>query len=348
MKQLKKQYDMLGYTLHQANNSPDIFEKIIEEYTMEKICSINHNGIISNLLEYFIKTDNNKIEILLSYITVGLMKRDYMHLIKYYYDNNILDSAIDMFQNNIITQFELLQQDVDYILINRMFKLLPFMEGLFLKTSYITDNFVMPCASEVKLFLLGQKQIDDILEQIIKETNINIITRKEYGAIIDGGSVIHSRHGKITSDSMNDLITISNVAKVSCGEPIVIIHKRHTKTIKNLEKELQKNVIDYFLTPYNMNDDMFILHFFLSLGTKPHIITNDKFRDHIYKFEKSKNNIMNMSMFKDVILQQTLTFDITRNWLDFKPDISYCIQKYKDGIIIPHIMEQFIFISLKE
>ena len=346
MKQLKKQYDILGYTLHQANNNSDVFEKIIEEHTMEKICSLNHNGIVSNLLEYFIKTDHNKIETLLSYITVGLMKRDYMHLIKYYYDNN-LNHAIDIFQNKIIIQFELLQQDVDYILINRMFKLLPFMEGLFLKTSYITDDIVMPHESEVKLFLLGQKQIKCILEQIIEETNINIKTMKDYGAIIDGGSVIHSRSGTITKDSMNDLIMISNVAKISCGNPIVIIHKRHTKTIKNLEKELQKNNIDYFLTPYNMNDDMFILHFFLSLGTIPHIITNDKFRDHIYKFEKSKNNIMNMSMFKDVILQQTVTFDISRNWLDFKQDISYCIQKYKDGFIVPYIMGEFVFISLE-
>ena len=92
-----------------------------------------------------------------------------------------------------------------------------------------------------------------------------------------------------------------------------------------------------------MNDDLFILNFFLTMKTKPYIITNDKFRDHIFKFEKSKQPTYGMNQFKDVIMQQTVTFN--NNIINMKPKISFCIQKYKDNIIVPHMNGGFIYID---
>jgi hypothetical protein len=160
------------------------------------------------------------------------------------------------------------------------------------------------------MYTIPSKQIELILIEVQKESGLVINVKHKISAIIDGGSVVHSRGGNITVNSLNDLITISKVAQTTLGDPLVVIHKRHLKTIPNLEKEMQKNGISYYLTPHLMNDDLFILNFFLLLETKPYIITNDMYRDHIFKFEKSKGIKFGLSQFKDVVEQQTISFDI--------------------------------------
>jgi hypothetical protein len=344
---------MLARMLHEAHNDRSTFETIICQYTLEQLFETYHNGIISKLLEYFISiNDDSRIAFLLETVEPYLMKRDYMHFIKYYYEN-MSELALDIFKNKVLGKFEILQKDLEYIIEHKFTKLIPLMEGLFIRTSSIEYKIItleeveytFKQNEELKLYTIPNEQIDMILGEVQKESNLKVNVKYKYTAIIDGGSVLHSRGGNVSSNSLNDLITISLVVRSTLGDPLVVIHKRHLKTIPNLEKEMQKNGIAYFLTPYKMNDDLFILNFFLSFGTKPYIITNDMYRDHIFKFEKSKGIKFGLSQFKDVIEQQTISFDITRNWLDFKPDVSMCIQKYDKHYIIPHINGNFILYS---
>lgn len=350
----KKDQDMLARMLHEAYNDMSTFETIIQHYTLERLFETHHNGIISKLIEYFISMqDDSRIAFLLESVEQYLMKRDYMHFIKYYYDDNC-ELALDIFQNKVIGNFEILQKDLEYILEYKLMKLIPFMDGLFIKTASCDYKMLTPEEVEhtfkqtdtVKMYTIPSNQIKSILSEVQKESSITFNVKHKFAAIIDGGSVIHSRGGIINVNSLNDLVMISKVAQTTMGDPLVVIHKRHTKTIPNLEKEMQKNGINYYLTPHKMNDDLFILNFFLSLGTKPYIITNDMYRDHIFKFEKSKGIKFGLSQFKDVVEQQTISFDITRNWLNFKPDVSMCIQKYGDDYIIPHVNGNFLFCNI--
>jgi hypothetical protein len=349
-KQKDRECDSCAYALHIASNNIKIFEQIIEMYTLDVLFETRHNGIISKLLEYFIHiNDNVRIVCLLETVEMILMKRDYLHLIKYYYESS-LELALDIFQNKVLSKFktEILSKDIDYIMEHKMVRLIPFMEGLFIKTSF---NDTIISIEEVErskptMYTIPTDQIEMILSEVQKESGTTFNMKQKFAAIIDGGSVIHSRGGHISKLSLDDLINISQIVRTTLGEPIIVIHKRHQKTIPNLEKELHKNGISYFLSPHKMNDDIFILNLFMSLGTKPYIITNDKYRDHIFQFEKSKGIKFGLSQFKDMIEQQTISFDITRNWLNFKSDVSMCIQKYKDSYIIPHMDGNFIYINL--
>lgn len=340
----KRTADYIGHMLHIASCDSTIFDSIIIKFTLESLCKLNHNGINSKLLEHYINFKPDQINILLHHITIDLMKRDILHLIKYYYSDSY-ELALDIFINTLLKKFELLQQDIDYILENKLLKLLPHMIGIFIKTSCNNMKYIVPHESDVMLYYLDNVQCENILDCIQSIINMKIIIKQDYGAIIDGGSVLHSNNGIITMNSLNELIMIANVAKVKCGRILVVIHRRHIKTFPNLESEFKKNDIDYFLTPYKMNDDLFILNFFLMMKTRPYIITNDKFRDHIFTFEKSKGPITNICMFKDVIMQQTIQFDISKNDINMKPKISYCIQKYKDNILVPHMNGNFIYID---
>ena len=332
-KQYKMNCDKLAYILHSANNSTIVFEPIIENYTIDKMIKTNHNGIISNLLTYFISTNNIiSISYIIEFSSDIMMKRDYFHLIKYYYKDST-ELACDIFKTKVL-QFEILSKDIDYILENELFELFNFLIGSFVKTT--NDDFpIIISPHEFKKFTISMEQMYNILKQVEEEGKITSYNNFDESIthIIDGGSVIHNRNGMICKYSLSDLLKLAKQVE----NPIVIIHKRHTKTIPNLLYELTSNKIKYCLTPPNVNDDLYILSYFLKLGTKPFIITNDKYRDHIFKFEKSKNTTFGLSQFKDVIEQQTINFSMLENKLIFKSPFSFCIQKITDGFAIPHI-----------
>jgi len=328
----KRTLDLIGRQLHEAKNNVEIFTQIIDTYSLEFLLKTQHNGIISKLLEYFIHM-NDMVGIHHIISCNCLMKRDYFHLIKYYYDDN-LPMALDIFTHNIL-QFELLSQDIDYIVDNNMVKLLELMEGMFLETSR-TSNMILNDQLELKFYNINPKIIDKVIEfvdtQLMQYKEALERSLKPYRYIIDGGSVIHSRKGMITSESLMDLITIISMVE----HPILVIHKRHIKTIPTLLKTLKEMKVDYYLTPYNVNDDLFILWFFLKLRTNCYIITNDKYRDHIFSFGKICDE------FKNILSQQTLHFSPKHIMITSEPIFSRCIHKLsyngKPSIAIPTTM----------
>jgi hypothetical protein len=220
-----------------------------------------------------------------------------------------------------------------------MFDLLPLLDGLFICTSinalpYTTNYNIL------ELKYLNTIDCDTILQNIIISDikyNFDISNIK---TIIDGCNIIHSRTGKITQNSLDDLKNVIHMATIKIGKPLVVIHKRHLKTLPKLMETLKTLNVTYILTPPGYDDDLYILYFFLLLKSKVFIISNDKYRDHIFKY----NNISQKA--KNIITQMTIGYKNNQTILiDDIPIYSQCIQHIGNSIYIPHINGNIIKIN---
>ena len=339
------------YMLHCSLNNKEKCMSLLEKIGIQYIINSKNNGLVSNLLEYYIRYDNNMIAPLIQNLMkierFALMKRDYLKLANYYYNDNY-SMAESIFMNNIMSKvnfnsdFILSSKDIDYMIENRMYCLLEKLENIHITTN-INMNIVIP--QNLKLVDINQNIRESILQKIESMIpNQKYFLEKNFGmgnfkTIIDGGSVIHNRGGVIRNTSIMDLINITNM----CEAPIVVIHERHKKTMKHLEQIFVQKNINYYFTPPHLNDDVFILWFFLkSVGS--YIVSNDKYRDHIFTFEtKGKNT---NSQFNYILLQQTLEFNCIKMWLQDKPKYSKCIQKINNMLYVPHVSGNFIEINL--
>ena len=332
-------------------DNKDICTSLLEKIGIQNIINSKNNGLISNLLEYYIRYDNNMIaplvQNLMNVEQFSLMKRDYLKLANFYYHSNY-SLAESIFMNNILSkvnfnsEFILSSKDIDYMIDNHMFYLLEKLENIYI-TCNMNMNLVTP--KNLKLVDMNQNIRESILLKIESMIpNHKYFLDKNYGiknfkTIIDGGSVIHNRGGVIRNTSITDLVSIV----IQCDDPIVVIHERHTKTIKMLEQVFVQNNINYYFTPTHFNDDVFILWFFLK-NVNSFIVSNDKYRDHIFNLiTKGKNT---NSQFNHILSQQTLQFNCIKKWIQNKPTYSNCIQKMKDKLYIPHVSGKFIEINL--
>lgn len=339
------------YMLYSSLDNKDKCMSMLEKIGIHNIINSKNNGLISNLLEYYIRYDNNMIasfiQNLLKVECFTLMKRDYLKLANYYYNDNY-SMAESIFMNNILSKvnfnsdFILSSKDIDYMIENRMYRMLEKLENIHINSN-MNMNIVTP--QSLKLIDMSQNIRNSILLKIesMIPNNISFIERnfgmKDFKTIIDGGSVIHNRGGMIRSTSITDLMNITNM----CEKPIVVIHERHKKTIKMLEHVFIQNNINYYFTPTHFNDDVFILWFFLkNIGS--YIVSNDKYRDHIFTLETKDKNTN--SQFNHILSQQTLEFNCIKRWLQDKPKYSKCIQKINSMLYIPHVSGKFIEINL--
>jgi len=338
------------YMLYRSLDDKDICTSLLEKIGIQNIINSKNNGLVSNLLEYYIRYDNNMIVPLIENlikVEFSLMKRDYLKLANFYYHSNY-SLAKSIFMNNILSkvnfnsEFILSSKDIDYMIENRMFHLLEKLENIYI-TSNLKMNRVIP--QNLKLVDMSQNIRDSILLKIESMIpNQKYFLDKNFGmknfrTIIDGGSVIHNRGGVIRNTSIDDLISITSM----CDIPVVVIHERHKKTLKTIEQIFVQNKINYYFTPTHFNDDVFILWFFLK-NTGSLIVSNDKYRDHIFNLiTKGKNT---NSQFNHILSQQTLQFNCIKRWIQDKPNYSNCIQKIDDMLYIPHILGNFITVGL--
>lgn len=307
MKKNKQIINNISWQLHTLllnNNLKEISEivDIIKESDYD-------NGIITNLILYYIKINNeNKINYFLE--NYKLMKRDYLNVIVY-------DKKYLYLFDTIIDNFELLDKDLDFIINNKL-NVLHKLDGFFLKNNCNYKNTID--TNLLKLYYLDEKSIKLILEFIEKEiiiTNkINDLLKNNYDNIIDCGNIIYNKQGKINYDNLNIINQLT-------GNNLLIIHIKHKK---NLNNDFLKNNI--YFTPYKFNDDLYILYFFLKMKTKCFIISNDKYRDHIFNFNISEK-------FKNIITQQTINYNLDDNKINNYPKFSNCIQVINDFIFIP-------------
>ncbi len=307
MKKNKQMINNISWQLHTLllnNNLKEISEivDIIKESDYD-------NGIITNLILYYIKiNDENKINYFLE--NCKLMKRDYLNVIVY-------DKKYLYLFDTIIDNFELLDKDLDFIINNKL-NVLHKLDGFFLKNNCNYKNTID--TNLLKLYYLDEKSIELMLNLIEKEIIITDkmkdLLKNNYDNIIDCGNIIYNKQGKINYNNLN-------IIKQLTGNNLLIIHIKHKK---NLNNDIFKNNI--YFTPYKFNDDLYILYFFLKMKTKCFIISNDKYRDHIFNFNISEK-------FKNIITQQTINYNLDENKINNYPIFSNCIQVIDDFIFIP-------------
>jgi len=325
-----------AYQLHillQTNNNNKI-ETLLETLDLN---NITDNGLMSNLIIYFIKNNDSRINILLNN-KIKLMKRDYLMLCNYYYNSNY-STSLKMFNDYIVGK-EVLTKDIDYIIENKMYKLLALLNGIYIKSNI---NNMPLYTHNIGNNIIDMSIIDNIIVHIsshisksyLDEFNI-VISKQCYNHIIDGCNVILYK-GQITKKNLLNLYKISNNKN-----SLLIIHKRHIKKYPEIKFELDKLNIKYYLTPFNFNDDLFILLAFLN---NPHafIISNDNFRDHIFNYNQ---NIHDYNQFKNYLKHHTLSFTYDSiNKIDTQLDMIY---HNNNDIIVPHTSGKYLKLKLEK
>jgi len=294
--------------------------KLIDNYNIDELIKYNNNSLNSILIRYFID-DNDIIEYIINHN--NLMRRDYLTLIKHYYDN-LYDKSLELFNKHIIKDIK--NTDLDFILDNKLYKFIPQLIGLYLETQH--NNNLLLDNKLLKYYKLEDESINLLLDNINNKLSSNILKKlnnfwdknhMNFDNIIDGGNVIYHNKGKYD---------LNNIDKV-LNNSLVIIHKSH-----NYNKSL------CYKTDYNYNDDIFILWFFLKSKCLYHIITNDKYKDHIYKYNIT-NDIYSH------LCSKTVNYDLDNSHIKhnhsrcIKHNHSRCIQNIDNTYFIPSINNSF-------
>jgi len=351
----------LAFIIYQNLNDKnyDFITHIISHYHLLNIINTKNNGLISNIILFYIFNSNTDkiieiISICESFEDFSLMKRDFLQISKYFYS---IDKtfAINIFTNNILKkvlhnpEFLIQTKDIDFIISHKMYDILILLNNTFI-TSTISDlTLTIPpdlhkifLPTDVNHFIISKIELD-IQDYIISLNKKFLSITHDINVIIDGGNILHHIGGVITKQAVHDLIKLINYVKINIGNPLVILHQKHFKKIKSLKIIFDSLNISYYQTPYGHNDDNFIMWFFLKFNTIPLIISNDKYRDHIFRLEtSSKTNLFSLTLFKNIIEQQVIPYFDIDNIIQHIKKYSFCIQVIDNKIYIPHVSGNFI------
>lgn len=356
----------LAFEIHKNLMAPGFVDTIMENFGLELLVATKNSGLVSNILNYFVETSNtlmidsleNKVALIDDF---KLMKRDYLNLCKYFYHQDYPRSqkyfTTDILGVKTDTNTSVLQQkDINFILSNKLYKLLGFLSGLFISSEYIDGNNLVIASGQFRKFTIKSvlaayltTQIESHMGSFITIAN-NFYTKQMGSArvIIDAGNVLHARNGKVTQETIGDLINVIEQTRKTIGEPVIVIHKRHGKLYPHLLDLINKTNVKYFQTPYNFNDDIFIMWFFVkSFGTLC-ILSNDKYRDHIFAYQSSrKSDMFFISEFSNILTEQTLSYQLAPLQIQSPLTYSNCIQVINSYVYIPHVSDQFIQIPFE-
>lgn len=322
-----KLYTLLGLNQYTEFNSY-ILENNID-------ITIDNPGLTSLVINYYIGV--NQHDILISYVSDRkLNKRDLLNLIKYLYPTN--RDLADQYFKRLLDNNDMEDRDLDWFISNNLTVYIKQMDGVFLKSHVLEPN--LDNKNVLKLYHINSNISQCILDRIklsieSKEWNkyIQYISSISYNCIIDGNNILFSKSGKITPGSFNCLKTIYNTVNELIGKPLVIIHKRHLGNIPEYLLDFF-NRINIYPTPYKHNDDWFILIALLYSLESQFIISNDKFRDHIFKYDI---DLPNKHQLKNILFDQTISYSYIGKGIlinNFK-SWSNCIQVTDKKIYIP-------------
>ena len=293
----------------------DCIQEIIDKYTLEILVDTKNKGLISLILQYGIIIDNTEIiELIKPYLS---MTRDFLHLIVY--NKEDVEKCSDIFKNINLELF--LQKDVEFLIENKLYFLLPCLEGMFLKLDiegsciYNSKLKKYPLKNPDKYVPIFSKGINN---KILKQ--FNDVISKNYNYIIDAGNILFSQTGQIGAHSIEDLKTVV----AAYPDSLIIIHKRHLDNEKILEI-IEGNIYLYYATPPKIDDDMFIILAYLK--NQVNIITNDNFSDHTID-----NNYLRFHI-NDILIKYTNN----NGKFTFNSICEYtkCIQVIDDCVYIP-------------
>ena len=312
----------------------------------------DRRGFISLVLNFHIdqKNDDDIDEIISNNIDI-IMKRDLLNCSKYYYHDDYEKSEIIF--RKLIDNFYFDNSCLDFLLENNMFAFLQFLDGKYLKTS--VEGKQLLDYEILKNYQFDSDIVENVKNKIKKSINLNVITNAYIKIfenfintnnliIIDAGNILFSTSGKISTFGYKYLIdTIIHFISLD-KVPIVVIHNRHLKLkykgqLKsnkiinqiNLLKSLKCIIVE---TPYNVNDDFYII--FLALQFESFIITNDNYKDHIFNFRSNEKNNME-NMVENYIESRLIKYNLHSNKIRFDT-INYfskCIQIINNICYIP-------------
>jgi len=345
----------------------DIIEYAIIKIPSEEMKTRNNEirGFISLVIKFYIMTfDNDKLETFYLTHQESLMKRDILMYTRYFYLNNY-EKALEHFIY-LISNYYLDSSNLLFLIENNMFKFIEILNGFYIKLKDY-ENFV----SVDNYSILQKYPFDEkIISQIILQINISkkekllsfyesVVNIPQTKIIIDAGNILFSFGGNITVAGYNLLIELVEYYMNINIIPIVIIHNRHLKTtFKGSSKSTNiiscinkiKNVCSKFIfeTPYNENDDFYIIYLSLLLECK--IFSNDNYKDHVFNFrtnETSSDENMAQNYIDDLVVNYSIEcgkFIIN----DFNSmTFSKCIQIIDNDAYIPTIDNTFVQLSLK-
>jgi hypothetical protein len=191
--------------------------------------------------------------------------------------------------------------DIDYLIDNKLWDLLSLLDGVF-KCSSMKLNYPM---ENLKLYTLPKLENNMFSVRNYKKF-VNFLSGIDYNIIIDAGNVIHS--------GLVDLSKMTNVLLSSGYKPLVIVHTSH-----NIKSLMTYSLV--YETPKCVNDDLYILTAFYYKSARPLILTNDKYGDHVAKYNLTGH-------LQDRIVNYTDYNMTLRNY-------SNCIQSMVNGIYVP-------------
>jgi hypothetical protein len=358
-----KHLNELAYKLYLNLNDIEKFKDFFKINNLNIINILNsNNSIISLLIKYYItNNDIENINLILNYPKIILMKRDILSIINYYYLIDI-NKSINIFTNiflslnntNINISNNILEnKDIDFLINNKLYYLFYYIQGLYYKTSInISNNNDLLYFNDNNIFYNNNLYIDKLLYYFQKNMiendiiNINNIYKNiDFDYILDGGNIIYSTNKII--DNLDNIKIIINLIKSK--KILIILHTKYIKKYDNILKYFNDNNINYYLSPYNFNDDIFILWFFIKSQFKSFIISNDKFYDHYLNIIKDVEYNKNyLNQFKYILEEKNLNYSIKNKYI--KQNILYLntIKIINNIIYIPNIYNKITSIKLLE
>lgn len=266
-----------------------------------------YNELISTLIE------NHK-----------LMKRDYLLFAVNIYKYN-LNKSKHIFYKYIILRESIQNKDIDCLIDNQCHELIKLLDKYYVccnKNENITDDTIL-----YKNFLSDdiKNKILDFYKNKIQDYDKFIERLNNIDCIIDGGNISHIDKGICNYKYFKK---VYDMILLKFNNPLVIIHKRHRKSLKKIYPELINNINIYY-TPFHEYDDYYIIVALIYSGK--YIISNDIFRDHIFDmfklFDTKDNKIRNY------ILENIISYN--KDKIKKINTYSKCIQVISDKIYIP-------------
>ena len=327
---------------------------INEVIQFDKLKQSELKSVVSLVLKYYILTNSKNIENFYNDNKNSLMKRDILLYCNHFYHSDF-DKSMKSFKY-LISKYKLTSDNLSFIVSNKLDFFLKLLDGYYINLDIDKGSSEY---KQLKFYEFSEDVVNSTLHKITNFINIqkvkifcdNLKEIQKKKIIIDAGNVLYSVRGEITVDGYLNLIKIVEFFKRIDYVPIIIIHTRHLKkrfngefkeneVIKCIEKLKKINKSYIFETPYQKNDDFYIIYTGLSLSCQ--IISNDNYRDHIYNFrtnshESDDNQIENY--IDDLVVKydpSTLDMEITQKY------ISNCIQVTKKKVYIPTNNHKFI------
>jgi len=357
----------VNYVLHQLLEGESIAEAstliesmLKDSYSYEK----EYRGFVSLVIKFYIMSnDNEKLDSFYSLHLTNLMKRDILIYTHYYYSSNF-DKALKNFVY-LIRNYYLDSSNLLFLINNKMYKFIGLLDTLYIKLNKYDSQLPIDDYNILHKYPFNKAIINKILSQInIKKKDIlisfykNLTSIYQDKIIIDAGNILFSVGGNITILGYTLLVDLIEYYLGINMIPIIIIHNRHLKTsykgssknsniIKCIEKIKSYGSKFIFETPYNENDDFYIIY--LSLLLECNVLTNDNYKDHIFNFRTNESN-SDENMAQNYIDDLTVKYSINcRNLIINEIDsleFSKCIQIIDKDVYIPTIDNTFIKLSL--